>query len=216
MRPRLLPRRQAGFSISEMLVVVAIIGLMALISMPQFMNFFKSMKVRTAANRLMSHARLCRQVAVSKRTPVLLEIRRTNGTTTPRWMAWEERDENIERDANGADDTVNTVDDERWVVREEKQMAHDKVTLVDAWNDTTPADPLDALTEAVTESDFLRLKFLPNGQVQRVTAANVEINTDNTIRVRMQRQVTSARVDQWDVTINRVGKVAGEFSRVSP
>ena len=135
-----------GFSASEMLVVVAIIGIMVLVTTPQLLNFWNSMKVRTAAHRMMSSLRLCRQAAVSKRTDVLMQVQRTQGATQPTYKAWEERSSprNLVRNPNGADNTVSNLDDERWVVRPDTTMGVEKVTWVDSYDDVTPDNALDA------------------------------------------------------------------------
>jgi prepilin-type N-terminal cleavage/methylation domain-containing protein len=206
--PRAL--RQGGFSVSEMLVVIAIIGMMTLVTAPQLMNFWKSMKVRTAANKLVSHVRLCRQVAVARRSPVMLELRRTNTGVTPRYFAWEERS------ASSSAEHLTKQAGEPWVVREERQMAADAVVLPDAWEDADPESALGDLQDSVIESDLLRLKFLSNGQILRVTAGNVIVQTDQSIRIRMQRPVTGSRTDQWDVVLNRVGKVSTKYNRITP
>jgi prepilin-type N-terminal cleavage/methylation domain-containing protein len=211
-------RRQDGFSVAEMLVVIAIIGLMTLITIPSMMNFWNSMKVRTAAHRMMAHSRLCRQYAVSKRCDVLMEIQRTNGSTQPSYKAWEERSSpaNLVRNANGADGTANTIDDERWVVPIERSMGNDRVTFVDSYNDTTPTVATDDPGSSIMNgSGIMRLKFRPNGEVYRVDDAGAAQN-DTLVRMRLRRQVTGTRVDQWDVTLNRVGKVGYDYNRVAP
>ena len=217
----LLSRAARGFSAAELLVVVAIIGMMVLVTTPQLINFWKGMKVRTAAHRLMSHLRLCRQAAVSKRTPVLLQLQRTNGSTSATYKAWEERsagpNNNLVRNPNGIDGNVNTIDDERWVIRDERTIGVDRVNFVDSWNDTTPTDPTDAMGSSIMNgSGVMYLKFLPSGLVVRMADDNSRIESDTQIRMRFQKQISSARVDQWDVTLNRVGKVSTDFLRVSP
>ncbi len=219
-QPGLSPHRRrlrSGFSAAELMVVIAIIGIMVLVTTPAMMNFFNSMKVRTAAHRLLSHIRLCRQVAVSQRTHVLMELQRTTATAQPYYQAWEERNNNLVRNPNGVDNTVNTADDERWVVRKESTLAREGVKFTDSYDDVTPEVPMDGPGNSVMNSSgIMRLKFYPNGQILRMNDANAEQTGDTTIRMRLRRKVTSNRVDNWDVTLNRVGKVRAEFSRDSP
>lgn len=215
--PRSARLNELGFSAAEMLVVVAIIGMMVLITTPSMINFWNSMKVRTSANALMSHMRLCRQAAVSRRTTVLLELQRTNGSTRPTYKAWEERNGNLQRDPNGADGTVNTADDENWVVRAVNTIATNGVKFSDSYNDITPNDATDDPGSSIMNSSgIMRLKFFPNGTVVRMTDANAEVSTDTQIRMRLRRKITASRVDQWDVTVNRVGKVGYNFNRTAP
>jgi len=219
---RLLMFRQRGFSAVELMAVVAIIGILVLVSTPAFLTFFNSMKVRTAANRLQSHVRLCRQVAVSRRVNVMMQLQRTAGAVAPTYQAWEEKNwtaGNVPaRNANGADGNAGTADDENIVVRPANQMGIDRVTFVDSYNDTTPEDALDAPGSSVMSgSGRMFLMFLPNGQVVRLTDAGGNVSPpDTTIRMRLTRQVTRSRVDQWDITVNRAGRVGSAFNKVAP
>jgi Tfp pilus assembly protein FimT len=219
LRLRARSRRSAtalGFSAIEMMAVVALIGIMVLITTPAMLEFYNSMKVRTAAHRLMSHVRLCRQVSVARRTEVLLELQRSEGVTLPRYKAWEEKNGNQVRNANGADNLANTDDDETWVVKDEKGLLQERVTFLDTYNDITPSNPLDDPGASVmTAAGLMRLRFLPNGQVLRVNPDGSGVETDTLLRMRLQRRITNSRVDRHDVTVNRAGKVDSDFSRTA-
>ena len=207
-----------GFSTTELLAVVAIIGIMVLVTMPAMINFFAAMKVRTAAHRLTSHMRLCRQVSVSRRTDVILELQANNGATKPQYQAWEERGGNLTRTANGADGTANTEDDENWVIKTEKQMGLDAVKFVDAYNDDTPENPNPTGTSILDTNKKIFLKFSPNGRVVRVDATHLSpgFTTDTLVRMRLEKQITRTRKDVWDATINQSGKVATDFTKAAP
>jgi prepilin-type N-terminal cleavage/methylation domain-containing protein len=57
--------RQAGFSLSELLVVVAIIGVIVLAALPAFGEMLKSWKVRSEADNVLAELRGVRQLAVA-------------------------------------------------------------------------------------------------------------------------------------------------------
>jgi Tfp pilus assembly protein FimT len=59
---------QAGYSVAEMLVVVAIIGLITLVSIPQFMAFQRSNQLKGSMRQMLSDLRLARQQAIALRT----------------------------------------------------------------------------------------------------------------------------------------------------
>jgi prepilin-type N-terminal cleavage/methylation domain-containing protein len=209
-------RDQAGFSAVEMLAVVALIGIMVLVTTPAMMDFFNAMKVRTAAHRFMSHLRLCRQVAVSRRTEVLMELQRTHPGSTAGYKAWEERNDDLLRDDNGVD-AADADDDEKWVIKDEKGMETDRVTFIDSYNDITPSIPGDDPgTSVMGGNGRMILRFFPNGQVVRVAANGDSIVTDTLLRMRLQRKINGSRMDRHDVTINRAGKVGSDFTRVAP
>lgn len=218
----MMPTRRSpfrGFSAVELLVVLFIIGILAAIGGPSMLTFFSSMKIRTAAQRLQSHCRLCRQMAVSKRINVVMELQRTTGSATPSYKAWEERSttlvDRLTRQPNGADATANTVDDERWIIKNEQQLAIDRVKFTDSYNDTTPDDPDGVGASIMSSGGVMHLRFGPNGQVSRldeVTGDDVSPG-DTQIRMRLRRKVTRTRVDQWDVTLNGIGKVGYQFKK---
>ena len=60
--------KQAGFSISELLVVLAIIGLGVAIAVPITQQQVRAAKIRTAAEQFAGDMRAVRMIAVSKRT----------------------------------------------------------------------------------------------------------------------------------------------------
>lgn len=57
--------RQAGYSLVEMLTVVAIVGILALVTVPAFMNFRTSNKVKTSVRNFTTDVRRVRQLAIT-------------------------------------------------------------------------------------------------------------------------------------------------------
>jgi prepilin-type N-terminal cleavage/methylation domain-containing protein len=66
--------RQAGYSLSELLVVIAMIALVVLFGGPALANAYKSYKVRAAADGLTTNLRALRYTAVAERAPRSLTI----------------------------------------------------------------------------------------------------------------------------------------------
>jgi prepilin-type N-terminal cleavage/methylation domain-containing protein len=73
-------RSERGFSITEMLTVLALAGLMITFVGPAFSESYKAYKVRAAALEISDTLRAVRQVAVSTRTASSLVIDTTAGT----------------------------------------------------------------------------------------------------------------------------------------
>jgi prepilin-type N-terminal cleavage/methylation domain-containing protein len=57
---------QAGFSLVEMLTVIAIIGILALVTVPNFISFQRTNKVKTSMRTFTSEMRGMRQMAIAQ------------------------------------------------------------------------------------------------------------------------------------------------------
>lgn len=70
MNPHATSQRSAerGFSLAEMLVVVAIIGIMTLVLVPNFISMYNSSKFKGSARTLTTSLRNARQIAISANT----------------------------------------------------------------------------------------------------------------------------------------------------
>jgi prepilin-type N-terminal cleavage/methylation domain-containing protein len=65
-----LPRSQQGYSLVEMLVVLAMIGMLSLLTVPPMMKYMNQMRVRTATRQLNTDLRFARQRAITRGNPV--------------------------------------------------------------------------------------------------------------------------------------------------
>jgi len=62
--------KERGYSLIEMLVVVAIVGILALVTVPNFMSMYRSSKLKTSMRQFTNHVRAARQSAVTRATLV--------------------------------------------------------------------------------------------------------------------------------------------------
>ena len=72
---RIRNHSQSGFTLTEILVVVGIIGVMLLFSLPAIAERYKGYQVRTAANELVSDLRAARHTGITRRMDVDFTVR---------------------------------------------------------------------------------------------------------------------------------------------
>lgn len=74
-----------GYSLVEALVVIAIVGVISIVTVPNFISMYRSMKIKGAVRQLTNDIRWARQQAVSRYRPVMISF----GTTAPeRYSYW--------------------------------------------------------------------------------------------------------------------------------
>lgn len=86
---------QRGYSLVEMITVVAIVGIFSLIAVPQFMNINRSMKVKASMRQFANDVRLTRQRGISRnrRTAVTVTIGlNPSGGQRGQYELWERND----------------------------------------------------------------------------------------------------------------------------
>lgn len=64
------PSAQRGFSLVELLTVVAIIGILSLVTIPGFINLYRARKLKTSLTKVANDLRSARQLAVTSSTTV--------------------------------------------------------------------------------------------------------------------------------------------------
>src|SRR3989442_6043763 len=67
-------RRQAGFSLPELLVVLVVVAIIAAMSTPLFLNYYRTAQVRGAASDIAAYLNQGRQLALQRNTNVCVRI----------------------------------------------------------------------------------------------------------------------------------------------
>lgn len=86
---------QRGYSLIEMITVVAIVGIFSLVAVPQFMNINRSLKVKASMRQFAMDVRATRQRAITRnrRTAITMSIGlNPSGSTRGAYEMWERND----------------------------------------------------------------------------------------------------------------------------
>src|SRR5947209_15712256 len=70
--------REAGFSLSELIVVIAMIGVLAALGMPQFMSYWRTSATAAAASELATVVSRARQLAIAGNQNYCAEVSGTS------------------------------------------------------------------------------------------------------------------------------------------
>ena len=81
--PNRMPARERGFSLPELLAVIALMALMILFGGPAMADGFRSYKVRSAADILQTDVRALRYAAVASRTTMTMSLNNQSHATAP-------------------------------------------------------------------------------------------------------------------------------------
>jgi len=74
-------KQNKGFSLIELLIVIAIIGILAMIGIPEYGRFIAKSKVRRAANDLLQNMRLARTMAIKENRTYLITFNEGTANT---------------------------------------------------------------------------------------------------------------------------------------
>ena len=67
-------RSSRGYSLTEILVVIAIIGVMSLITVPAFINYYQAGKMKSAMRQFTNDLRASRQRAITQNHPTMISF----------------------------------------------------------------------------------------------------------------------------------------------
>ncbi len=183
-------RRQRGYSLAEMLTVVAIVGTLTLVTVPAFMSYRQSAKMKVSMRNFTSDLRTARSLAISRAHEVKLSY--PTGTNA-RIYNYSEGDRGY--------GTVNT-----WTPvtgagskPPKPQRELDPIVYFPADSVTTPQTFVD---EDSTADGLLDVIFYPDGSVKLPKGA-----TKGTISLKTDRRIYRP---QYTIEISPTGRVLAQ------
>jgi type IV fimbrial biogenesis protein FimT len=82
-------RAQSGFSLAELLIVVAMIGVTVGIAIPLVNEQMRIAEVRSAADQMAVHLRAARMIAVSHHKDIVVTVNAENASILPNTLSYE-------------------------------------------------------------------------------------------------------------------------------
>ena len=67
-------RSETGYTLAELMVAVAVIGIVTVLATPTFLSYWRSSTLRAGAQELATAVNLGRQVAISRNTTVCVQV----------------------------------------------------------------------------------------------------------------------------------------------
>lgn len=172
-------QRENGYSLTELLVVLAIISIFSLITVPQFMSMYRSGVVKGSMREFTSSLRKARQLAATRNERVRVRFKTSSAGATIQ----------IER---GGSDPANPT----WVVMTPTRK-FDQTTYIDA-STTVPAT-----------GGFAEVNFLPNGSACDSPSAGTmpsTLTTDNN-KVVIRSSWKNMTYNQYTVIVGTSGQI---------
>ena len=192
--------RERGFSMTELLTIVAIIGVIAVITVPALLQLMPQYRIRSAASELAGSIRFVRQQAMDTRRPWKISLDATGEAYAFSML-------------NTPDiRTVNLADSTKWT-----KMAPDGRTWITGryWIKTSAIDLRTNTANALKDVDcdgsndliFLRdgsLSDAPNGS-SCGGGANLAFTTEPSVALAVSNRFV--RFNRYSVTLKQNGKV---------
>lgn len=169
------PRRsQAGYSLAEMLTVVAIVGVLAMVTVPSFITYYNSNRMKATMRTLTTDLRTARGIAITKGH--IVKVSYTPGANSRDYAIFE------------GDRASGTVPDANWIPLTgagsnppKPAKALDAIAYFPVDSPTTPQTFKDESVAADTSLDIL---FFPDGHVRmpnNATSASMTLKTDRKV-----------------------------------
>jgi prepilin-type N-terminal cleavage/methylation domain-containing protein len=172
-------RCEAGYSLAEMLVVVAMIGILTMVTVPAFITMYQSSKMKTSMRSFTSDLRGVRQLAITKGRQTLLTYGTGNKARTYNWYLGNKpfnSDVWTPLTGSGRPTATRTLNDVIYFPTAGQ-------TFTDSWDCVSSAPNCLALPPAGTGAPdgLIDVLFFPDGHVQLpagVSSGSIIVKTD--------------------------------------
>lgn len=183
----------AGFTLVELLLVMALLAIVIAVSAPQLSRFFRGRSLESEARRMLSVIRYAQERAASEGMPMLMWVDDVTGTY------------GVE-----AETTFDTEDLQQIEYQMGRDLEVEVVLDVEMpWDSLTPRQPLPVLRNTAipqapqsgslarsVQQNLPRFRFLPDGGVDEENPEAIELRDSegNTLQVRLTRNRLSYEI----------------------
>lgn len=179
-------RSEAGYSLPEMLTVVALIGVLALVAVPAFLTFYQSNKVKSSVRNFTDDIRGVRQLAISTDREAKLSFK-TGATGTRAYSITQ------------GDKAYNAT---TWTPVPNRPVTKylDDVVYFPSNSNATPQ----TFTDLDSDND-LDIVCYPDGHVTMPTDQNGNVLTSAVITIQTDQKVYQPK---WTINVSPTGRVS--------
>jgi prepilin-type N-terminal cleavage/methylation domain-containing protein len=181
----------AGYSLAEMITVVAIVGVLSLISVPAFMNYQRQNTFKTSASNFTTDLRAARAMAIQQAYDVRAEI--TTGTAGSReYRFYSSRDGTTWTPLllKGSDSTVRYLSDKVWF-----QTLPTPMAFQDIGSNSKPDIVFKPSGAIVYNSGYSSGALNIRTDWPKLRVRNYYINTTSSGQIKMTTSQCSDRID---------------------
>lgn len=182
-------RWQAGYSLPEMLVVVAIIGLLAMVTIPSFVSYYQSQRVKSAMRNFTTDLRKMRALSANRGVQAKMSFATGAGARTYRLFYGSA--------AVGATQTWTAIGNGGF-----SSKSLESIVFFPANATATPQTFTD-----IDGDGTLDIIFLPSGAVVMPVDPNDNTKTLPVGTVTLQSNLQKLAFKQYQIDINPVGRV---------
>lgn len=195
---KLQKRSEAGYSLAEMLVVVAMIGILTMVTVPAFITMYQSSKMKTSMRNFTSDLRSVRQLAITRGRQALLNYGTgTNKRTYNYYLG--------DKSSNSTNWTLMTGPGQLIATRTLDPVVYFSATgqtFTDDYDCVTTAPNCVAVSAGGTPDTLLDILFFPDGSVQIPAGA-----TSGTIIIKTDQRIPKP---QYTITVSPSGRILAQ------
>jgi prepilin-type N-terminal cleavage/methylation domain-containing protein len=177
-------RTEAGYSLAEMLTVVAIIGILALVMIPNFMSFYQSNKMKSSMRNFTSDLRSVRQLSITQGRQAMLTYGTGPTARTYNWWLGNRPFSSTAWTPQTGSGQVRPTKEMDSVVYFPTNAPASAQSFRDDWNCSSGTNCVQTPAGNPTPDGLIEVIFFPDGRVQipaGLSSGTITIKTDQNI-----------------------------------